>query len=120
MRPSVDAAEGGKLMRRRHAVLALWVMLMPFKLAAQAPPTASADQLFKAGKFAEAQAQYSQIATEQPNNYHAVFSLGRIALLSNKLDDSENCCVPQHMRACLYVQLSQPAGLPHDVLQSID
>jgi Aspartyl protease/Tetratricopeptide repeat len=76
-------------MRRRHAVLALWIMLAPFKLAAQAPSTVSADQLFKAGKFTEAQAQYAQIAADHPSDYHAVFSLGRIALLSNKLDDAE-------------------------------
>jgi hypothetical protein len=77
-------------MRRQHAVLALWIMLAPLKLAAQAPPTAdSADQLFKAGRFVEAKAQYTQIAADQPSNYHAVFSLGRIALLSNKLDDAE-------------------------------
>jgi hypothetical protein len=77
-------------MRRLHAVLTLWVMLAPFKLAAQAHPAAdAADQLFKAGKFLEAQAQYTQIAAEQPSDYHAVFSLGRIALLSNKLDDAE-------------------------------
>jgi Aspartyl protease/Tetratricopeptide repeat len=76
-------------MRKQYAVLALWVMLAPFKLAAQAPPTASADQLFEAGKFVEAQAQYTQIAADQPSDYHAVFSLGRIALLSNKLDDAE-------------------------------
>jgi Aspartyl protease/Tetratricopeptide repeat len=86
---SVDAAEGSKPMRRQHAVLALWVMLAPLKLAAQAPPTASADQLFEAGKFVEAQAQYTQIAADHPSDYHAVFSLGRIALLSNKLDDAE-------------------------------
>jgi Aspartyl protease/Tetratricopeptide repeat len=76
-------------MRRQYAVLAFWVMLAPLKLAAQAPPTASADQLFKAGKFVEAQAQYAQIAAGHPSDYHAVFSLGRIALLSNKLDDAE-------------------------------
>jgi hypothetical protein len=77
-------------MRMQHAAVALWIMLAPFKLAAQAPPTAySADQLFKAGKFVEAQAQYTQIAADRPNDYHAVFSLGRIALLSNRLDDAE-------------------------------
>jgi hypothetical protein len=67
-------------MRRQHAVvLALWVMLAPLKLAAQAPPTAdSADQLFKAGKFVEAKAQCTQIAPDQPSNYHAVFSLERV------------------------------------------
>jgi Aspartyl protease/Tetratricopeptide repeat len=77
-------------MKRPHAVLALWIILAPLRLAAQAPPTAdSADQLFKAGKFVEAQAQYTQIAANQPSDYHAVFSLGRIALLSNRLDDAE-------------------------------
>jgi hypothetical protein len=77
-------------MRSQYAVVALCIMLAPFKLAAQAPPAAdAADQLFQAGKFLEAQAQYTQIAADQPSDYHAVFGLGRIALLSNKLDDAE-------------------------------
>jgi hypothetical protein len=104
-------------MRRQHAVIALLIMLAPFKLAAQAPPTAdSADQLFKAGKFIEAQAQYTQIAADQPSDYHAVFSLGRIALLSNKLDDAEKWLIrattlkpdetdPRVMLAEVYYQL---------------
>jgi Aspartyl protease len=76
--------------RKQYAIIALWVVLAPFGLAAQALPTAdTADQLFKAGKFAQAQAQYAQIAAEQPNDYHAAFSLGRIALLSRKLHEAE-------------------------------
>jgi Aspartyl protease/Tetratricopeptide repeat len=76
-------------MRRQHTALVLWLLLAPVKLAAQVPPTASsADQLFQAGKFAEAKEQYAQIAADQPSDYHAIFSLGRIALLSNKLDDA--------------------------------
>jgi predicted aspartyl protease len=77
-------------MRKQYAILVLWVMLAPFRLAAQVPPTAdSADQLFQAGKFVEAQAQYAQIAADQPNDYHAAFSLGRIALLSRRLNEAE-------------------------------
>jgi hypothetical protein len=77
-------------MRKQCAILALWVMLVPFRLEAQTPPTAeSADQLFQAGKFAEAKVQYAQIAADQPNNYHAALSLGRIALLSRRLIEAE-------------------------------
>ena len=76
-------------MRKQYAILALWVMLAPFRLAAQVPTAESADQLFQAGKFVEAQAQYAQIAADQPNDYHAAFSLGRIALLSRRLSEAE-------------------------------
>ena len=49
----------------------------------------SADQLFKAGKFAEAGKLYSQIVTQNPKDYSATLQLGRIALLSNQLDDAQ-------------------------------
>ncbi len=114
---SVAAAEGVGTMRMQHAVLALWIMLAPFELAAQTPRTAdSADQLFKAGKFVEAQAQYTQIAADHPSDYQAVFGLGRIALLSNKLNDAEKWLIkatklkpdetePRVMLAEVYYQL---------------
>jgi hypothetical protein len=57
--------------------------------AAQPAATGPADQLFQDGKFNQAHKQYAQIAADQPTNYQAVFQLGRIALLSNKLDDAE-------------------------------
>jgi hypothetical protein len=49
----------------------------------------SAGQLFQLGKFAEARELYSRIAAQDPNDYSAVLQLGRIALLSNKLDDAQ-------------------------------
>jgi predicted aspartyl protease len=65
--------------------------------AATAEPTAqpkqseidSASQLFQAGKFAEAGKLYSQIVAQNPKDYSATLQLGRIALLSNRLDDTQ-------------------------------
>ena len=49
----------------------------------------SADRLFQVGKFAEAGKLYSQIAAQNPKDYSATLGLGRIALLSNRLDDAQ-------------------------------
>src|SRR4051812_44567328 len=49
----------------------------------------SADRLFQAGKFSEAGKIYSQIAAQNPKDYSATLQLGRIALLSNRLDDAQ-------------------------------
>ena len=49
----------------------------------------SADQLFRLGKFAEARELYSRIVAQDPNNCPATLQLGRIALLSNRLDDAQ-------------------------------
>jgi thioredoxin-like negative regulator of GroEL len=65
--------------------------------AATAEPTAepkqsevdSAGRLFQAGKFAEAGKLYSQIVTRNPRDYSATLQLGRIALLSNRLEDAQ-------------------------------
>jgi len=65
--------------------------------AATAEPTAqpkqseidSANRLFEAGKFAEAGKLYSQIVAQNPKDYSATLQLGRIALLSNRLDDAQ-------------------------------
>jgi predicted Zn-dependent protease len=65
--------------------------------AATAEPTAqrkqsgidSANRLFQAGKFAEAGKLYSQSVAQNPNDYSATLQLGRIALLSNRLDDAQ-------------------------------
>ncbi len=65
--------------------------------AATAEPTAqpkqseidSAGRLFQAGKFAEAGKLYSQIVAQNPKDYSATLQLGRIALLSNRLDDAQ-------------------------------
>src|SRR5215471_12614837 len=65
--------------------------------AASAEPTAqasqsqidSANRLFEAGKFAEAGKLYSQIVAQNPKDYSAALQLGRIALLSNRLDQAQ-------------------------------
>jgi hypothetical protein len=49
----------------------------------------SADRLFQLGKFADAGKLYAQIVAQKPNDYSATLQLGRIALLSNRLDDAQ-------------------------------
>jgi Tfp pilus assembly protein PilF len=49
----------------------------------------SADRFFQAGKFAEAGKLYSQVVTQNPKDYSATLQLGRIALLSNRLEDAQ-------------------------------
>ena len=49
----------------------------------------SADGLFQDGKFAEAGELYSRIVAENPKDHSALLQLGRIALLSNRLDDAQ-------------------------------
>jgi len=65
--------------------------------AATADPTAqpkqsemaSADQLFQAGKSSDAGKLYSKIVAQNPKYDSAILQLGRIALLSNRLDDAQ-------------------------------
>jgi aspartyl protease/tetratricopeptide repeat protein len=49
----------------------------------------SANRLFQAGKFAEAAKVFSQIIAQNPRDYSAIVQLGRIALLSNRLDQAQ-------------------------------
>src|SRR5215468_1380674 len=49
----------------------------------------SANRLFEKGKFAEAGKLYSEIVAQNPKDYSAILQLGRIALLSNRLDDAQ-------------------------------
>ncbi len=49
----------------------------------------SANRVFQVGKFAEADKLYSQIVAQNPKDYSATLQLGRIALLSNRLDDAQ-------------------------------
>ena len=61
-------------------------------LAAEQKPSPidSADRLFRIGEFARAGEQYAKIAADHPDDYSATLQLGRIALLSNRLDDAEH------------------------------
>jgi hypothetical protein len=73
----------------------LTVVIASFSFLAQAPAEPgepivdSADRLFQLGKFAEAGELYSRITAQNPNDYSATLQLGRIALLSNRLDDAQ-------------------------------
>jgi len=49
----------------------------------------SADNLFEAGKFAEAEKLYAEALTVAPKNIHAFVRLASIALLANRLDDAQ-------------------------------
>jgi Aspartyl protease/Tetratricopeptide repeat len=49
----------------------------------------AANQLYQLGKFAEAGKLYSQMAAQNPKNYSATIQLGRIALLSDRLDNAQ-------------------------------
>jgi len=46
--------------------------------------------LFRAGEFSRAYSLYTKIIKEQPDNYQAMVSLGRINLFNNLLKESEN------------------------------
>src|ERR1044072_1451644 len=78
-------------------VISASAMRLQSATAATAEPTAqpkqseldSADRLFQAGKFAEAGKLYSKIVAQNPKDYSAILQLGRIALLSNRLDDTQ-------------------------------
>jgi len=48
-----------------------------------------ADDLFKAGKFAEAEQHYAEALLTNPENIQALARLGTIALLANRLDDAQ-------------------------------
>jgi predicted aspartyl protease len=82
-------------MRYASICLALAVIAATFGLSGQAaserqqPDIKSADQLFAAGKFAEAGEIYAQILVQDPVDERAVLQLGRIALLANRLDEAE-------------------------------
>ena len=73
--------------------LAVIVALCSFSGQATSQPKPSevdtANRLFEAGKFAEAGELYAQIGVQNPKDYSATLQLGRIALLSNRLDDAQ-------------------------------
>ena len=48
-----------------------------------------ADRLFQIGKFAEAGEFCASMAAQNPKNFAAILGVGRVALLSNRLDDAQ-------------------------------
>ena len=82
-------------MKSAGICLALLVVLAPCACLGQGverkpSPIDAADRLFQTGEFAQAGEQYARIAADQPADYSAILQLGRIALLSNRLDDARN------------------------------
>jgi Tfp pilus assembly protein PilF len=84
-------------MRSAGICFALLVMLAPCAISGQAMAEEqkssaidSADRLFRIGEFAQAGEQFAKIAADRPDDYSATLQLGRIALLSNRLDDAEH------------------------------
>ena len=69
--------------------LPLCVISGPAAAEQKPSPIDSADRLFRIGEFAQAGEQYAKIAADRPDDYSATLQLGRIALLSNRLDDAE-------------------------------
>jgi predicted aspartyl protease len=82
-------------MKSARSCIALAVILAPCSFPGQATSQAkqseidSANRLFQVGKFAKAGKLYSRIAAENPKDDSATLQLGRIALLSNRLDDAQ-------------------------------
>jgi len=76
-------------MKTDRISIAILAMLVPCACAAQSSAHDSADRLFQAGEFVQAAEQYARLVADDPNNYSAVFGLGRIALLSNTFKDAE-------------------------------
>jgi Aspartyl protease/Tetratricopeptide repeat len=80
-------------MKSAAICLALLAASVPFAASAQPAeprpsPIASADRLFQAGEFAQAGERYAGIVAEHPDDHSAILGLGRVALLSNQLDDA--------------------------------
>jgi hypothetical protein len=82
-------------MKSTRICIALVVILAPCSFSGQATPQPkqseidTANRLFQVGKFAEAGKLYSRMAAQNPKDYSATLQLGRIALLSNRLDDAQ-------------------------------
>jgi hypothetical protein len=74
-------------MRRLATALTFLLVLLPGN--ANQTDLNPADNLFKAGKFAEAEKAYAQIAARDPANLASQLQLGRIALLANHLDQAQ-------------------------------
>jgi cytochrome c-type biogenesis protein CcmH/NrfG len=70
-------------------VAAAWSFSVQARSQTNQSDIQTADRLFKAGQFDEGREGYARAVKENPNDYSAVLQLGRIALLSNQLDDAQ-------------------------------
>jgi hypothetical protein len=73
------------------AILLLFgnVTLMSSEVQSAQGELETADILFKAGKFAEAEKLYTKVLAAEPTNFQAALRLGSISLLANRLDDAQ-------------------------------
>jgi hypothetical protein len=81
-------------MTKRIPAIAIFVigaltMAGSVRIFAQTGP-ATADELFKAGKFAEAESAYLKVPAGDAGYYRAVLRTGYIALLSNRLEEARS------------------------------
>jgi tetratricopeptide (TPR) repeat protein len=82
-------------MKYASIFIALAVIVAPCSFSGQATSQPnqreidSANRLFEVGKFAEAGELYARIEAQNPKDYSAILQLGRLALLSNRLDDAQ-------------------------------
>jgi hypothetical protein len=82
-------------MKPASICMAFVVVMAPYSFSRQAPSARkqpkidAANRLFQVGKFAEAGKLYSQMAAQNPKDYSATIQLGRIALLSDRLEDAQ-------------------------------
>lgn len=82
-------------MKNARVTIALAVIVAAYGFSGRAiaEPTQtdidSAGRLFQAGKFDQARELYAQKAAQNPKDYVAILQLGRIALLSNRLDEAQ-------------------------------
>ena len=73
----------------RGIVLTLTLSLMLSGITLTHGRAESADDLFKAGKFVEAEKLYAKVVAEDAKNYQATLRLGHLALLSNRFDEAQ-------------------------------
>src|SRR5215813_621147 len=71
--------------------LIVLVILLPTKmlLAQASHPVQSAENLFREGKFDEAEKQLKKIIETDSKNFDALLRLGNIALLSNRFSEAQ-------------------------------
>jgi hypothetical protein len=65
------------------------LILMSDEVQSRQSGLETADNLYKAGKFAEAEKLYIKVAVAEPANFQAALRLGSIFLLANRLADSQ-------------------------------
>ncbi|MEV4221576.1 aspartyl protease family protein [Nonomuraea sp. NPDC049725] len=90
--PADPRTPGRRAFLRRTGLAVIAGASLPLLPSAPSPAFASAadpDQLFKAGRFAEAERGYRRLLREDLRNAHAYAQVGYLALLCNRFGDAE-------------------------------